>query len=126
MGRTSPPLAVRLKVRFGLARNGFRTSAIRRPGTLAGQIGRSSFVADLTEAASDPARSLRLKRCRDANTLFRGGDLTTPRHHHPPARTFSATVVSDSRRRPAAFDKITEVPHVAQSRRLAAALSAHA
>ena len=35
-------------------------------------------------------------------------------------------MIPDSRRRPAAFDRITEVPHVAQSRRLAAALSAHA
>ena len=35
-------------------------------------------------------------------------------------------MIPDSRRRPAAFDRITEVPHVHQSRRLAAALSAHA
>jgi hypothetical protein len=40
----------------------------------------------------------------------RGGDLTTRRHHHPPSRSVFATAIPDSRRCPAAFDRITEVP----------------
>jgi hypothetical protein len=81
-----------------------------------------------------PLRSLSRRSQWSHSVRCRGTAITWSmgwRSRHPatspsPARTFSATVILDSRRRPAAFDRITEVSYVAQSRRLAAAPSAYA
>ena len=55
-----------------------------------------------------------------------GCAFATLRHRPISTYRLCATVIPDSRRRPAARDRITEVSHVPQSRRIAAALSAHA